>query len=232
MATTRLITPWEVVMYSPAGNNYQRGGLQEYIDIVEEELAESFLGWDYYELMLSAAESYDGLIGWNVATTYNTGDRALYFDTPIESLQNSNTVEPCVDDGTNWQVLPKFINNTIYENLWKRYLRRYLALRVLSDSLNHTTYQIGQKGVVIEEGDRTGTKTADHKAFIGSKHSLEADAQRTLDRAQSYMKRTGNYSDTLVMSSLSCDNENGYQRAYNANRFIFRNRQKNDSFEW
>jgi hypothetical protein len=144
------------------------GKVCDHIRRKERRFAREFLGKDYYDLLIADLIDYAGTDEYDSGTTYNQNDTVLYFGAILKSLVNANDTAPCDDDGTKWEVAPKF-QTECYQNLWTDYLREYLALYIAAEVIDYTTYPLGNKGVLEFVEDQSGMKTAGTRGFQGMK---------------------------------------------------------------
>lgn len=184
---TTIITAWEIVKHSPLSNQMDTGKICEHIRRKERRFAREFLGKDYYDLLIADLIDYTGTAEYDSETTYSEGDNVLYFGTILQSKKNGNNTNPCDDDGTNWEIAPKF-NSACYNALWLDYLREYLALYIAAEVIDYTTFPIGNKGVLEFVEDQSGMKTAGTHGFQGMKKKLLNDADEALENLKDYLR--------------------------------------------
>jgi len=206
-----IITAWEVVKYSPASDNYPTGKIAEQVYQKEIRFARDWLGKDFYDLLVADLVDYGTVEKWSSTGTYANGDFVDYFGTILKSLADVNQTAPCDDDGTKWRVADKF-QTGCYENLWKLFLRRYLALYILSGVLDYQTYNIGAKGPTEWISEDTGTKSAGKNAFQSVKRKLIADSHEVLQNMAEWMEEeheAGNcdFSESLVIQNGCGDSQ-------------------------
>jgi hypothetical protein len=92
---------------------------------VEEDLFNSILGYDFYDLLLDSLTDFSTATPWSAATAYAVDN--LVTDKYYQAISiNTNSQPPAV---TSWKLAPTF-QNACYEELWCRYLGRYLSLSV------------------------------------------------------------------------------------------------------
>lgn len=188
MASKTLITAWEVVKFSPAGDNFPASRVVNAISQVEQKLRRTIIGAEYYDQMLEDVNEFIGVEEWT-PKTYQSNDKALYLDTFIYSLIDDNDTDPAEDsDGTKWAVSDKF-SNEAYQELWEKHLRAVIAYLVMSKSNIYATYQLGAKGSTEEYSDSTGTRTASNKTFLGVQGQLVVDAQELIENMKFFLEK-------------------------------------------
>ena len=197
-----IITPGEVVRHSPESSKYPPQSVEKFIFPIEEELARTCLGFDFYDLLIDDLKDWSGIKAWVSGTSYALGDLVNYYGLIIESKVADNTNNPCEDtQGQYWALAAKF-SDTCYETLYTRYLRDYLAFMVMQSSLEYTTYPASAMGVQewMKEGSGSGSKSASRQTFVARKNKALNDAARILENMKSWMLRE--HSNT---NSSDCD---------------------------
>lgn len=159
-----LITAYEVLKYSTAGKDYPTGQFCEIIPQVEEEFARECLGQDLYDHMLeNMAEYPDTAAEWDECASYNIDEVAIRNGGLFVSLTNANCSDPLNETG-DWGIFERFTTEGT-QLLWKKYLRRILALKVFVASRYDVTWRSGAGGVSVAMGDAAGFRAA-NKAEI------------------------------------------------------------------
>jgi len=156
-----LITPFEVVKYSAAGNSYPLDNIRLLIQILEREFMISCIGEDYYNLMLNNVRKFDTAKAWVKATSYSAGDYVIYNGAILESCVSLNNTEPSVIND-KWKEPAKFTKKA-YNSLWDLYLKNILAFKIYKEAIPHDTIKSGAKGLVVSGADGSGAATATHK---------------------------------------------------------------------
>ena len=198
---TTIITPGEVVRYSPESGKYPPQMVERHIFRKEQKFARECLGFDFYDLLIADLKDWSNIKAWVSGTSYATGDLVNYYGLIIESKVDSNNNNPCEDTGgTYWMLADKF-NTACYQTLWENYMRDYLAFSVMATSLDHTTYPVSAKGAQewAQEGSGSGSKSASYQVFVGRKNKLLNDAADILENMKSWVLREHNDADS------SCD---------------------------
>ena len=185
---TTIITATEVVKYSPLSDHFDTGLICDHIKRKEERFAREFLGKDYYAALLNDVVDYTGTEEYDSGTTYNEGDFVLWNGRILESLTDANETAPCDDtDNTKWKAAEKFFTEC-YNDLYKAYIRPYLAFIIAAEVVDYATYQIGAKGGTEFVEDESGIRSAGKANFQNIKSKLYNDAEEILENLKSYLK--------------------------------------------
>lgn len=150
MAET-LITPFEVVLYSPAGRQYPLDKICDLIADIEEEFGFECLGETLYEWLKENATYPEGATVWDCNERYDTGDYVIKDGTYFVSTADLNSTTP-TDEDSDWEIPERFGADDCANTFWNKYLRRVLALKIFERSLNFTTRETGAKGLTVLEG--------------------------------------------------------------------------------
>lgn len=185
-----LITPFEVLKYSPAGFDYPTASFCELIPQIEQEFARECLGETLYDYLVSKLATYPStVLEYNPTTTYSLGDLVIRNGCTFQSTANSNTTDPVVP-GSSWAAFERF-TDTGANNLWTGYLRFILALKVYQSSLIFTTYRSGAGGVTVNQGDGSGARSANKNELVQMAGTLDGQAKRTTENMLRWLKNNG-----------------------------------------
>jgi len=139
-----LITPIEVAAKAPVDPNYDSGLFEPYIDIAEIKLlTECCFGDEFYQDLVCDIVSNEG--AWDVCTTYDTDDVVIFGCNYYIALSDGIIGEPPTNT-TCWAITQKF-NNAAYQDLWDKYLLKYMAFSVLHCS-GGSAYRFSTQGVM------------------------------------------------------------------------------------
>lgn len=172
-----LLTPYEVVKYSPVRRDYPTAYICQMLEDVELKLMNDCFGYDFYMAMIDNLIIYSNVPKYVNGTTYQLDDKVLLDGCIFISIVNSNNDNPIQSD--KWGLADKF-ETECYNELWQR-LKKYLAMQVIYYTMNYTTYQNGAKGTVKFTEDNSGIKTVDREEMVLSKKSFLNDSLMILD---------------------------------------------------
>lgn len=173
-----LITPFEVLKYSPSGFDYPTGSFCQIIPQVEQEFVRQCIGSELYEYLVSKLTPYpDGTAEYSETLSYNLDDLVIRNGQLFVSTSNSNTTDPLVP-GSDWTPWERFTDAGSNE-LWNGYLRLILALKVYMSSLVFTTFRAGAGGLVINSGDGSGIRSANKNELVTVNEHLVGHIERT-----------------------------------------------------
>ena len=165
MPVQTLITPFEVVLYSPAGRQYPIDKICDIIARVEQEFGYECLGETLYDWLIDNVTYPENATVWDCNERYSEGDYVVKDGTYFESTADLNSTNP-TDEDSDWTIPERFGTDTCANELWNDHLRYVLALKIFERSLNFTTRETGAKGLTMLEGGgaygnqgfRSGTK--------------------------------------------------------------------------
>lgn len=165
-----LITAYEVLRYSTAGKEYPTAQFCELIPQIEEEFARECLSQDLYDFMVSKLVEYPSdAVEFDTCYPYATDAVVIRNGCLFVSLIDDNATDPL--DGTGeWEAFERF-DHVGANELWAKYLRRILAVKVFSASRFHTTWKSGAGGVAISMGDNSGYRSAKKEELITLKEA-------------------------------------------------------------
>lgn len=173
-----LITPYEVLVHSSAGKNYPTAEFCDLIPQIEEEFVRVCLGSELYEFLLANLATVPSALEWDATATYALDDAVIRNGCIFLSLAGGNTGNDPLLDAVNWSAFERFSHAGSLE-LWEKYLRRILALKVYSASLTLTTWRSGAGGIVVNGGDAQGFRSAGKAEISEIKTGILAEVERT-----------------------------------------------------
>lgn len=218
-----LITPQEVIMYSPAGNDYPTKVLCDLIRDVEEDLMNKCLGVELYEYMISKLNPYPAdAEEWNAEGSYDEDEYAIRNGCLFVSLIDDNTSDPGEEDNVTWELFERFSDPGV-RDLWV-YVRRIIALQVYHDSLTKTTWRAGRNGVAVHQtsGGNDGWRSGNKGEIIGVKTDVRHDIDRITDNMVVWLRRYGEEKN-LPLAKACGSKICGTKRRARGHRFMFRN---------
>lgn len=187
-----MITPFEVLKYSPAGFTYPTASFCEIIPQIEEAYGRECLGQEFWTFVISKKNQLPvGLAEWQAGITYTTGNKVIRYGCIFTSTATGNTSDP-VYDATKWAIYPRF-TDTGLENLWVKYLRRIFAIKVYLSSLPFTTYVSSSGGLTVNSGDHSGFRTANKGEINDVKNALLKEIQTTEENMFQFLKTNGTF---------------------------------------
>lgn len=181
-----LITPFEVVKFAPVRFDFPTANICDFIEDVELDLFD-----DKCLLLATKTKLEEDLITYtNIQVydgneTYALNEKVLLDGCIFVSKANGNTASPV--DSAVWDLAPKF-TSTVYNELWNKFLKRYLAFNITATVMAYTTYQAGSKGLTKFNIDNTGIQTVNTKEFFEWKTSITYDSARILRNMRNWMR--------------------------------------------
>lgn len=216
-----LITPFEVLVYSPAGLAYPSGQFCELIPQIEEAFFERCLGKEFLDWMVdSIADVPTDAVEFSESETYETGDFVVWAGCIFESLQDANTEKPNEPDF--WKPFERFENEGA-QMLWTKYLRRLLALTVYRSSLSYEVYRGGGGGVLVNAGDGSGFRGLNKQELVDLKNQLEKDIDLVERNMMRWISDNRDEYDLPQKQSVGCGESGCQTTKRNVRRWNFRN---------
>ena len=147
------------------------------------------LGYDLYTAMLDAKADYTGTASWMPGMTYNEGDTVAHGGTIWEVVAEAGTASEPIAENNIWQLAPVFERDTLcgelYNDLYCRYLGRYIALKTAMMTVPRMSVHIVASGLVRRHGDNY--EAAQAKDIMFMVDGLNAQAVITLDNMRHWM---------------------------------------------
>ena len=188
-----LITAFEVLKYSPAGNGYPTAQFCELIPQIEQEFARECLGTDLYNYFVSKLAPYPSPLNeYDKTASYSIGDKVIRNGCIFVSLTNANMSDPLLETG-DWEPFKRFTDANV-NTFWAAYLRRILALKVFMASLIYNTWRSGAGGLVIAQGDAGisgGHRSANKQELSDMKINIIAEIERTTQNMRIWIRDNG-----------------------------------------
>lgn len=217
---TNLITPYEVVMYSPSGKEYPTDWICKLIPAVEDEYGYECLGKTLYDWMQANVSAYpDGTEEWSCNTGYNIGEYVVRNGCLFISTEDLNTNDPIGEDSTGWEAAKRFGDNDCANDFWELHLRGILALKIFVRSVGVTTRKAGANGLTMLEGGGSFQSQGFKSGSKGDLADYKNDILAEIETAQKNMIRwvnrtlTEDANCTLPLSTmLLCQNCQGTTR--------------------
>lgn len=186
MAAKAVITPFEVVKYSPAGRDYPTGEIARLIVPVEQEIGYDCLGETLYEWMLANLNQWSSDVQeWCEGEAYNEGDLVVRCDMLFKSLEDLNNSNPVDVENSEWEEVKRFGDSDCANELWEDHLRHIIALNVYMRSINTTTLTTGANGLTV----LAGAGAYDGQGFLSAKKA-EIDHYKTTIIAEIQTRKT------------------------------------------
>lgn len=175
-----LTTAFEVLKYSPAGFDYPTSSFCILIPQFEQELKRTCLGKELYDFLVSKLKAYPSQAQeWDSTLSYALNVVVIRNGCTFVSTANSNESDPLAD-GSDWHEFVRF-NHEGSNDLWTLYLRQIMAYKVYMASLTSTTFRAGAGGMVINNGDSSGFRSANKGEILNTKQELEAFIRMTTE---------------------------------------------------
>lgn len=181
-----LITPFEVLKYSPAGFDYPTSSFCELIPQIEQEFTRECLGDDLYEYLVAKLAPYPSVNEYDPNVTYSLDDLVIRNGCVFKSTANTNTTDP-IEPNSDWTSFERFTDAGANE-LWTKYLRFILALKVYQSSLIFTTYRAGAGGLTVNQGDGSGTRSATKNELTQVAGHLDGQTKRAVENMVQWLK--------------------------------------------
>ncbi len=227
---TQLITPYEVVMYSPAGKDYPTDWICKLIPAVEDEYGYECLGETLYKwLMDNVVAPPSDAVEWECGRSYETGEYIIRNGCLFYSISDMNATDPASDESEGWEVAKRFGTNTCANDFWQLHLRNILALKVFVRSVGVTTRKAGPNGLTVLEGGGSfgnqGFKTGSKNELADYKNDILAEietATRNMIRWANRTVRDDQNCEVPLSTMLLCQTNNCQPTTRSVRRWGFR----------
>jgi hypothetical protein len=182
-----ILEPCEVVRYASLSPEYPTRNLCDLIAQVEEGLANTCIGFDFYQSMLNDLTDKAGYVVAKPGVKYLQGAIIQYECEYYEALQDDVTIAQ-VNDVFSFAKLKKFVdadNQLLYE----KYLRRIIALKVYAQSLTEATIKVTAGGAIVNQGDTMGNRTANRQELSALKDAALTNAKQAIENMYVWIER-------------------------------------------
>lgn len=154
-----LITPQEVVKFSPVDVHSHGEMRADMIVAIEEKLFRECFGFDFYLALLEDKKKYSLTSGTGITVyenfrnqiNYTLNSYVLYKD-ELYKVIKATTGEQTPPLKTHFTEAEKFATAK-YDLLWKRYLRRILSFSINAESIMFRTVKDSADGIVRKNGE-------------------------------------------------------------------------------
>lgn len=187
MATKTLILPEEVKELAKIDRHIQPCDLND-IQQVEATMADTCLGEEFYNALLSNLNDYSDKPQWTNTET-KEGEVKLYKGFYYIALKDT-TAEPSLK--SDWAKAPKF-ETDCYNDLWCKRLGRYIALLVAQSSLPIISTSMSASGTVKKKGE--GFEAAEETSVLRLQSWLSSQVLAAYRNLHSYLTRNADAND-------------------------------------
>ena len=202
MAIQTIITPYEVVKYSPAGRDYPQDKICLLIPQVEQQFGYECLGQTLYDWLKDNVSAYPAdAVEWEDGTNYDLGAFVVVDGCLFESLIECNRNDPRDDPDGTWEQAKRFGTDDCANELWDDYLRPILALKIFNLSVNTTTRKAGANGLTMLEGGGNFGNQGFRSSTKGEMADYKNDLTSLVEIAVSNMVR---WTRLRLISSATC----------------------------
>lgn len=186
---SNLITAFEVKRHSPAGKDYPEANICLLLPQIEEEVMRTCLGVEMYDWLKSKLTPYPANVGaYDPSVEYGLCEVVIRFGCLFKSKVACNRTDPAELDN-DWEDVKKF-TDTCANNLWERYLRTLLALRIYDAVITYDTIRSSSGGLIVHvnEGLGAGHRSATKSEIGDVSARLKQDAERTMRNMWVYLQ--------------------------------------------
>ena len=194
-----LLSKQEAVIRSELGAKFPQCELSDILQTEEWEFR-NCLGWDLYEDMLSALVDYCNVNAWS-SQNYTIGAMVKNAGLIWISKRGGTNTEPLIEN-EYWSLAPKFdstaackcdltvlvLCGVLYNEIWCRYLARYLSLKVAKLTIPRVAVVATGNGVV--RATANGMIPADKNEIQYLVQGIETQSIQVFDNMMAWIKRT------------------------------------------
>lgn len=201
-----IVEPCEVVRYASISSEYPTRHLCDLIAQVEEEFANTCIGYDFYQYLLNDLVDTSIYIVAKQGVKYPTNTIVQYECAYYKALQDDVTLND-IKDVFSFEKLKKFVDSD-NEILYEKYLRRIISLKVYAQSLTEATIKSSAGGAIVNTGDSMGNRTANRQELAALKDSTLSNAAQAIENMYQFvyrMQKQGKFKNWGACS-ISCEN--------------------------
>lgn len=200
-----IVEPCEVVRYASISPEYPTRLLCDIIEHVEEEFANTCIGYEFYQYLLSDLVDKSGYVVGKQGVKYQENEIIQYECEYYKAKQNDVTLNDIKND-LSFEKLSKFVDKD-NQILYEKYLRRIIALKVYAQSLTESTIKSSSGGVIVNIGDSMGNRTANRQELAALKDATLSSAAQAIDNMYNFVYRMqkDNRYKKFGNCGISCD---------------------------
>lgn len=182
-----LTLPFEVLKHTPAGFDYPTDTFCFLIPQIEQELTRECLGDELWDFLQTKLTTYPTVFTeWDGCKIYGVDDVAIRNETTYISLEDYNQEDPLSSEA--WEKFERFTHAGSNE-LWEGYLRLILCMKVYTASLPHATFRTGAGGMVVNQGDPTGFRSANKTEMLSVVTQNEGIVRMTTENMVAWLNK-------------------------------------------
>lgn len=157
------ITAWEVIKNAPLSKEFPVDKISGNIDSEEEGLRLLF-GEDFYDTLIADLKDDVGVYSeWKATASYLAGANVVFYGKRYKA-NDAATGGDVPGISPKWDAFQIFETDA-YNDLYEKYLKRYLALAICLPSVTFGTFQAGGAGLMAHNDAGTGTATVNREQF-------------------------------------------------------------------
>jgi len=194
-----LLSKQEAVIRSELGPKFPQCELSDILQTEEWEFR-NCLGWTLYENMLAALVDYSTEPEWT-SQSYGIGAIVRHNGVFWVSKRGGTNTEPLIENGY-WGLAPKFdstaacgcdpnaevLCGVLYNEIWCRYLARYLSLKVAKVTIPRVAITVTGNGAVRSTAN--GMIPADKNEIQYLVQGIETQLIQTFENMMAWIRRT------------------------------------------
>jgi hypothetical protein len=212
-----IITAYEATKYGPGDIHFDPNFLCPYLDIVEEAVFNSCLGWEMYESLQADLEPLPSNF-FTYNTQYQVGDKVVWQGVAYEALKLVTNIEP-TNDLVNWKMVQKFSTNA-NNVLWESYLRKLIAFGVSRKAQTTSTIKATNLGLVRSFSESSNPASVDEISMVRN-DQLETEKMIRENMIKFIERNEESFPDYAGFSNLDCGTDDGCKVKYTRTNGFF-----------
>lgn len=218
-----LITPQEVIDFSPVDPASYGEQRIPFIAVREEKIFIKCLGMAFYKTLMADKKKYAMTAGTGITvyvnfqegTNYSSGAVVLYKNRLYKA--KANTTGQLPTDQGYWALAPRFVSDD-HNYLWERYLRSILAFSISNDSLFYRLVSDTPIGIV-QKYQENASKPLDVKSAGRLKAEYVADVDDMLHTMDVFLRENKDLYPDYKPLTDTCVNCAPKRRHYGFNTY-------------
>lgn len=215
-----LITTWEIVNNSPVAPNFEGSRIVMFINDIEENIFNKSFSQDMFDAMI-ADVNYNHLTiypDWIKGSTFSLNDYVFYQGYLYKCIVSSALNLTPINSPSAWQKQNKF-NTTKYNDLWNKYLCRYLSLNIIVPAMELATVRGEAGGLMKITDSNMGVNAVSSSDIKIWKEAVYTQSNILYSNMKNWIE-TGSHSwDEMKITKTKDNGKSGVPR-----RFYFKDR--------
>ena len=208
-----IATAIELINCLPISNRAETSIIENLINEVEESIFRECLSLELMSLMYADLNPITGINYWTNIQVFIIDEYCIHQGLKYKNISGSTSTGdvPSVKP-TVWELQPKF-NAVKYNDLWNKYLKKYIAYNVAIPACHFSTVKYQAGGLMINRDTQVDQTSANTKELYEFKNQLIEQSKIIFNNMKAWLEVNKNYGNIAIISN-SCENNgcSGNQR--------------------